>query len=66
MYLGVANQSCDTQTGLSAIRNSKYKKTQRFGNWICFRSRLRGGDTYSVGPPFERANLCQVIEVSSF
>jgi hypothetical protein len=34
---------------LSIVRNSKYKKAQRFGNWICFRSQVRRGDTYSVG-----------------
>jgi hypothetical protein len=26
------------------------QKTQRFGNWICFRRQVRGEDTYSVGP----------------
>jgi hypothetical protein len=27
----------------------KYYKTQRFGNWICFRLQVREGNTYSVG-----------------
>jgi hypothetical protein len=27
----------------SVVRNSKYKKPQRFGNWICFRPQVRGG-----------------------
>jgi hypothetical protein len=31
------------------------EKTQRFGNWICFRPQVRE-DTYSVGS-LERANL---------
>jgi hypothetical protein len=26
---------------LSIVRNSKYKKIQRFGNWICFRPQVR-------------------------
>jgi hypothetical protein len=28
---------------LRIVRNSKYQKTQRFGNWICFRPQVRGG-----------------------
>jgi hypothetical protein len=35
---------------LSIVRNSKYKKAQRFGNWIGFRPQVRREDTYSVGP----------------
>jgi hypothetical protein len=33
---------------LSIVRNCKYKKTQRFGNWICFRPQMREG-RHSVG-----------------
>jgi hypothetical protein len=33
---------------LSIVRNSKYYKTQRFGNWICFCPQVRGG-RQSVG-----------------
>jgi hypothetical protein len=28
---------------LSIVRNFKYYKTQRFGSWICFRPKVRGG-----------------------
>jgi hypothetical protein len=28
---------------LSIVRNSKYQKTQCFGNWICFHPQVRGG-----------------------
>jgi hypothetical protein len=28
---------------LSIVRISKIQKTQRFGNWICFRLQARGG-----------------------
>jgi hypothetical protein len=35
---------------LSIVRNSKYQKTKRFGNWICYRPQVRGGDTYLEGP----------------
>jgi hypothetical protein len=28
---------------LSIVRNSKYKRTQRFGSWICFHPQVRGG-----------------------
>jgi hypothetical protein len=34
---------------LSIVRNSKYKRTQRFGKWICFHRHMRGRVTYSVG-----------------
>jgi hypothetical protein len=35
---------------LSIVQGSKRKKKkQRSGNWIRFRPRVRGGDTYSVG-----------------
>jgi hypothetical protein len=34
---------------LSIVRNSKYYKTQHFGNWICLRPQVKGRDTYSVG-----------------
>jgi hypothetical protein len=27
------------------------QKTQRFGNWICFRLQARGGGTYSTEKP---------------
>jgi hypothetical protein len=30
---------------LSIVRISKNQKTQRFGNWICFRLQARGGPT---------------------
>jgi hypothetical protein len=29
---------------LSIVRNSIYKETRRFGNWICFRPQMRGRD----------------------
>jgi hypothetical protein len=52
---------------------SKYNKTQRFGNWICFRPQVRGLKTTTLLGPLERANLNQwasvidpVIEVNSF
>jgi hypothetical protein len=34
---------------LSAVWNSKYKKTQLVGHWISFRPQVMEGDTYSVG-----------------
>jgi hypothetical protein len=35
---------------LSNLRYSRNQKTQRSGNWICFRPQVSvGGDTYSVG-----------------
>jgi hypothetical protein len=40
---------------LFIVQNSKYKKTQRLGNWICFCPQVSGEDTYSG--PLERANL---------
>jgi hypothetical protein len=33
---------------LSIVRNSIYKKTQRFGNWICARPQVKWGDSYYV------------------
>jgi hypothetical protein len=34
------------------------KKTQRFGNWICFRPQMKvGGKTPTQSGPLERANL---------
>jgi hypothetical protein len=35
---------------LSIVQNSKYKKTQRFGNLISFHPQVKGGDIYPVGP----------------
>jgi hypothetical protein len=33
------------------VRYSREQKTRRFGNWICFRPQMKGGeDTYSGGP----------------
>jgi hypothetical protein len=34
---------------LPVARNSKYKKTQRLGNWICFRPVMKREDAYCVG-----------------
>jgi hypothetical protein len=34
----------------------KNYKTQRFGNWICFRPEVRG-ETPTLSGPLERANL---------
>jgi hypothetical protein len=28
---------------LTIVQNSKYKKTQHFGNWICFHPQVRTG-----------------------
>jgi hypothetical protein len=38
---------------LPIVRNCKYKKTQHFGNWICFRPQTRG-DTPTLLGPLER------------
>jgi hypothetical protein len=35
---------------LSIVRISTNQKTQRFGNWICFRLQAKGG-TYSTEKP---------------
>jgi hypothetical protein len=32
------------------VRNSKYKETQRFGNWACFRSQVSGKTPTQLGP----------------
>jgi hypothetical protein len=35
----------------SIVWYSREQNTRRFGNWICFRPQVKGGeDTYSVGP----------------
>jgi hypothetical protein len=41
---------------VSIVRNSKYKKTQRFGNWL-FPSSGEVGKTPTLLGPLERANL---------
>jgi hypothetical protein len=41
---------------LSIVRYSRNQKTQRFGNWICFRPQVRG-ETPTLLGPLERANL---------
>jgi hypothetical protein len=40
---------------LSIVRNSKYKKTERFGNWIRFRPQMKGMGTSTLLGPAERA-----------
>jgi hypothetical protein len=42
---------------LSIVRHSRNLKTQRLGNWICFRPQVRGGETPSLLGPLERTNL---------
>jgi hypothetical protein len=49
---------------LSIVRNSKYKKTHRFIDWICFRPQVMG-ETPTLLGPLERANLYHRIRVSS-
>jgi hypothetical protein len=45
---------------LSIVQNSKYKETERFGNWICFRPQMRGGgDIYSVGSRRKSSSIQQ-------
>jgi hypothetical protein len=41
---------------LSIVRYFRNYKTQRFGNWTCFRPQVRGEGTYSVGL-LERSKL---------
>jgi hypothetical protein len=36
----------------------KHYRTQRFGNWICFRPQVKGG-TATLSGPLERPNLNQ-------
>jgi hypothetical protein len=40
---------------LSIVQVSKYQKTQRFGNWICFHPQVKGETPTQMGP-LERAN----------
>jgi hypothetical protein len=56
MYLRVAENARNILilriTGFldfSIVRYSRNYKTQRFGNWICFRPQMKGEDTYLVG-----------------
>jgi hypothetical protein len=43
---------------LSIIWNYRYRKTQRFENWICFRPQVRRwGETPTLLGPLKRANL---------
>jgi hypothetical protein len=56
---------CNTESGfwtLSIVRNSKYKKTQRFGNWFCSRPRVRERKTPTLSCFVEGAS--PVIDVS--
>jgi hypothetical protein len=41
------------------------RKTQRFGNWICFRPQVRGEETPTLLGPLDRANLNHWTNVSS-
>jgi hypothetical protein len=43
---------------LSIVRYPKeHKRTQRFGNWICFRPQATGWQTLTLLGPLERDNL---------
>jgi hypothetical protein len=65
----ITNRYCGLKKGesellgvwpVSIIRNSKYQKTQSFGNWVCFRSKVKmgwGGETSVLLSLLERANL---------
>jgi hypothetical protein len=51
----------------SIVRYSREQKTRRFGNWICFRPQVKGGeDTYSVGALRKRTVTDPVSESSCF
>jgi hypothetical protein len=44
------------------VRYSRDKKTRRFGNWICFRPQVKGGEkTPTQLGLLERANLTHLI-----
>jgi hypothetical protein len=44
-------------SGLLGFCPSYFKKTQRYGNWICFRFHLRWLETHTFLGPLERANV---------
>jgi hypothetical protein len=50
---------------LSIVRYSQNWKTQRFGNWICFRPQVRG-ETPTLLGPLERAETDPVSETLWF
>jgi hypothetical protein len=54
MIRWLINFTRDTHSGLLGffdfVHGSVFERTQRFGNWICFRPRVRGmEETYPVG-----------------
>jgi hypothetical protein len=42
---------------VSIIRHSRKYKARRFGNWICFRPQVRGGEIPTLLSLLERTNL---------
>jgi hypothetical protein len=59
-------QNCWVSGLLSIVRISKYKKTQRFGNWVFFRPQAKGGGGGSLSCGQVQKHCSSVFPVLSF